>query len=185
MASILDVLSNTAFTVEQQEASRFNRYRFIISAAGNELVRGTHFTGSQYIQPWIEVQPADGVSPTQDCPDLIRRLLDVLEPGSHIMVHYLEDSETAEALTADVPAPATALGHLLWRNGCRWYKDWYFTEGWMEGDQKLQGNLPVSAEHRHQQETRWADQLAAFLEKDTAFPACTERAQQILADIRS
>jgi hypothetical protein len=35
---------------------------------------------------------------------------------------------------------------LLWIGGCRWFKDWYFAEGWKEGGIKLQGEKPLNAE---------------------------------------
>lgn len=46
------------------------------------------------------------------------------------------------------------LGYALFRAGCTWFKDWYFAEGGREGDTKLQGNKPSSAELQAEQVAR-------------------------------
>jgi len=169
------------YTVETADSDRFNRYRFTVYRDSQEIGQGTHFCGGNHIRPWIELQPAVVFSPDSTADrQLFNALTDVVRPGSHLMVHYLQDAATAAALTADVPPPATPLGFLLWQAGVRWFKDWYFTEGWMEGDQKLQGNLPVDAENKAEQEAEWCDALQGFATDKTDYTGCQRRAVQLL-----
>ncbi len=174
------------YRVTTRDSDRFNRYRFTLFRNNDKVGRGTHFLGGNHIKPWIELQPDTIFSPEQaEHRQLFAALTDILEPGSHIMVHYLQDTDTAEALTADVPPPATPLGFLLWQAGVRWFKDWYFTEGWMEGDQKLQGNLPLDTKTRQEREAEWRDVLHQFVsEPDTVYTDCQKRVEQILAAIK-
>ena len=60
------------------------------------------------------------------------------------MVVYLNHIETNLGLQKGVPPPITELGYLLWNAGCTWFKDWYFSEGFREGDVKLQGEKPLN-----------------------------------------
>lgn len=172
-------LKKTPYTIKTRPAERFNRYRFTLYKEEQDVGTGTHFLGGNHIKPWIELQPSTVFQPEQDQP-LFDALTSVLEPGSHIMVHYLQDTETAEAITASVPPPATPIGYLLWNAGVRWFKDWYFTEGWMEGDQKLQGNLPIDAETKQERETEWKQVLQDFVDGDETFSNCKERAEKAL-----
>lgn len=170
-----------AYHIETAEAERFNRYRLTLYHGDEILGTGTHFTGGNHIKPWIELQPQTVFSPeNREHQELFDAFTHVLEPGGYLMVHYLQDSETAEALTADVPPPATALGFLMWTSGARWFKDWYFTEGWMEGDQKLQGNLPMNDEVRQEREAEWREKLQRFVDTDSTFRKCQKRAERIL-----
>jgi hypothetical protein len=54
---------------------------------------------------------------------------------------------------------------LLWRCGCRWYKDWYFAEGWKEGGIKLQGEKPLTEERARENTAKIVAELTEFLKK--------------------
>ncbi len=185
MSSVLqETLQDSPYRVEQTPAERFKRYRFTLYHDSETVGRGTHFSGSRHIQPWIELQPTVPFTPEQDeHRELFDALTTVLEPGSHLMVHYLQDDATAETITANVPPPATPLGFLMWQAGIRWYKDWYFTEGWMEGDQKLQGNLPINEETRIEREQEWETRLQAFIDQDTTHQECIDRARTLISSL--
>lgn len=172
------------YRLQAQPAERFNRYRFTVHVDDEEIGRGTHFTGTRHIKPWIELQPAVTFHPANDDDqNLFDALVAVLDPGGHLMIHYLQDEGTAKSITANVPPPATALGFLMWQAGIRWFKDWYFTEGWMEGDQKLQGNLPLNDDVKQEREKEWHDVLNAFISEENSFPKCQKRAQRILKSL--
>lgn len=182
MADIRTVFTDRGYTVDTEPADRHNRTRFVLHRDGNRIGQGTYFRGSRHITPWIEFKPAIRLDPDSDTDQqLFTAFTDLLVPGSHLMVHYLQDTATADALTADVPPPATPIGFLQWQAGVRWYKDWYFTEGWMEGSQKLQGNLPVDDETRVEREDEWWPVLRQFCERETAFTGCQDRAAALLA----
>lgn len=180
-------LHSTRYTAVMEPAERFNRFRFVLyqdDRSGAGIGRGTYFTGSDHIQPWIELQPDITFSPDDDDHrELFDAFTAVLDPGSHIMVHYLQDTETADAITADVPPPVTPLGFLLWQAGVRWYKDWYFTEGWMEGDQKLQGNLPPDDTTKQDREQQWQEELQEFIDRDSTYPICRDRAETLISQM--
>ncbi len=179
-------LTALGYTVDLTDAERFNRYRFVLYEDDKSIGRGTYFTGTHRIQPWIELQPIIAFVPENaEHQRLFNALTMVLAPGSHLMVHYLQDTDTAKAITVNVPSPATPIGYLMWQAGVRWYKDWYFTEGWMEGDQKLQGNLPADAATRWQREQEWRTVLDAFVADDSDHPECVDRAHSLLASLQS
>lgn len=175
-----DRVETAGYTLQREEADRHSRYRFRLSRDGETVGEGTHFTGTGRIPPWIELHLDGEIDPFDS---RHRALFDALTGavpgGGHVMVHYL-DTATADALTADVPPPATPLGFLLWHGGCRWFKDWYFTEGWMEGSQKLQGNLPVDDETRRQREEEVRAELEGFLEEPSGFEQCKKLAEEVL-----
>ncbi|MFB6294909.1 MAG: DUF1122 family protein [Candidatus Nanohaloarchaea archaeon] len=178
--ALQELVDGAGYTVERESADRHNRYRFTLRRGDDSVGSGTHFTGTGTIPPWIELHLDTGVDPFNDRHrDLFDALTAALAPGGHVMVHYL-GTDTSEALTADVPPPATPLGFLLWNAGCRWFKDWYFTEGWMEGSQKLQGNLPVDEKTRQQREQEVRQQLETFLSGDTGFDQCKKLADEVL-----
>lgn len=175
-----DALRERGLDLEMHAADRHSRFRFHLARDGEPVGHGTVFTGARRVRPWIEFHPVT-LAPRDDRDRaLFEALSDALEPGGHVMVHYLRDSATAEALTADVPPEATPLGFLLWKAGCRWFKDWYFTEGWMEGSQKLQGNLPLDRDHRAEREEEARARLEPFLDREDGFERCKTLAREVL-----
>ena len=74
-----------------------------------------------------------------------------LNPGSILYVEYYNDRETRKQLQKGVPVALSRLGNKMLRLGFTWFKDWYFPEGYFEGNQKLQGEKPLdaSARERH------------------------------------
>ncbi len=161
------------------------------------LVQGRYFEGrGRWIRPWLEVdyRPltdfcGSKVSITEGLDvELFNALAGILPPGGSIMVKYGEHFDTARALALNVPPPATPLGYLLWRSGSRWFKDWYFPEGWLEGDQKLQGNKPFDVKHRKLREKETAAELRKFIKnkfslEDSLLDRCRELARKILNSI--
>jgi len=90
-------------------------------------------------------------------------------------------------LEQGVPAPATPIGYLLWKSGCKWFKDWYFAEGFWEGDVKLQGNKPLNEENRRKDMLKTRKELTEFLKKEKGkeklFLDARKRAKTVLEDI--
>ncbi len=107
---------------------------------------------------------------------LFKHLSDLLPGSGHIMVIYLNHEETRKGLELGVPAPATPIGYLLWKSGCTSFKDWYFAEGFLEGDVKLQGNKPLNEKNRRK------DLLERREER--LFLAARKRAEDVLKDIK-
>ena len=128
---------------------RYPEERDAVVAAedGRPVIRVKYFAGrrSAGVPPWIEA----GVARDDEgfLRELVAALADLLPPGGRLMVLYGDD-ETERGLKRRFPPPVTPIGAALHAAGCTWFKDWYFPEGWLEGQFKLQGNKPVSEEAR-------------------------------------
>ena len=142
-------------------------FSFSLQVREQTIVRGLFYEGSRHIKPWLELEytPVSGDERDPDGEALFQLLAVLIPPGGHISVGYLEHKITARALISGVPAPATPIGYLLWCCGCRWYKDWYFAEGWKEGGIKLQGEKPLTEERAWENTAKIVAELTAFLEK--------------------
>ncbi|MFQ6129746.1 MAG: DUF1122 family protein [Candidatus Hadarchaeaceae archaeon] len=164
----------------------------------NPVVWGTFFGGrGEAYKPWIEIyfreEAAFKSSGTLKLAEagvdeaFFRALVELIPPGGHIMVVYLDHEETRKGLEQGVPAPATPIGHLLWKSGCTWFKDWYFAEGFREGDVKLQGDKPTNEENRRKDLLEIHQALYEFLRKEKSenelFARARERAKEIMASI--
>ncbi|UCE15941.1 MAG: DUF1122 family protein [Candidatus Bathyarchaeota archaeon] len=164
----------------------------------NPVVKGKHFSGrGEFYKPWLEIYYYNHVkfnsSKILDLSargldeNLFKHLSDLLPPSAHIMVVYLNHEETRKGLERGVPAPVTPLGYLLWKSGCTWFKDWYFAEGFWEGDVKLQGNKPLNKENRRKDLLERRKELTEFLKKEKGeeklFADARRRAEGVLRDI--
>jgi len=78
--------------------------------------------------------------------ELVNCLSKNIAPGETLFFEYIYDFETWKALELGVPPHLTRLGYLLFSNGFTWFKDWYYAEGFMEGNPKLQVEKPLSEE---------------------------------------
>jgi len=54
----------------------------------------------------------------------------------------------------------------MWESGFRWFKDWYFPEGGLEGGQKLQANKPMDERHNCERIDATVKELTDFLDKN-------------------
>jgi len=157
-----------------------------------ELFQGQTNPGTAWRHPWLEVRfspwiagDRDGEAlPMADQEAVFEHLGEALLPGSYVMLSCDGHPDSLRALTVDVPPPCTALGLLLWRAGARWYKVWYYPEGWREGHEKVQGNLPTDGDHRATRTRERLEEVDAFLGSELAdeHPACAERARRLLEE---
>ncbi len=167
------------------------------------VISGLYFAGrGKWIKPWGDIVYASTINFTKQKSksrplDLSKKGLDILlfrmisqliPAGGHLSVQYERD-ETEECLRSGLHAVLSPLGYLLWASGFRWFKNWYFPEGWREGGTKLQGNKPIDVEHKHIREEEIKSELERFLkEKSGEVVSQTEkraidRAQRILKEI--
>lgn len=143
------------------------------------IVQGLFFVGrGDYIKAWIEfrynpqAEFPDGVAVDLEERGLTRELFSLLggliPPGASMMVIYGAEphplsADTEKGLKRSFPPAATPLGYYLWKTGMRWLKDWYFSEGWMEGGMKLQATRPLDEKVREQRETQAGEELDRFV----------------------
>ncbi len=128
-----------------------------------------------YYRPWIELYGIDRRihvgksdvdyfdSPLEKC--LLQYLAKYIGPGENIFVDYHKDTETRKQLEKDIPAEASRLGFVLYRLGFTWFKDWYFPEGFMEGEQKLQAEMPLNESEKNRQLKNIYRSVKNFLRK--------------------
>ena len=142
-------------------------FSFSLLADGHTVVSGLCYSGSRYIKPWLEIDysPVSGDELDETGEALFQLLSELIPPGGHISVAYLDHKITARALLSGVPPAATPIGYLLWLCGCRWFKDWYFAEGWKEGGIKLQGEKPLNEERERENTAKIVTELAEFFDK--------------------
>jgi hypothetical protein len=128
---------------------------------GRPAARGLWFVGraAAGLRPWADLV-VDEVA-------VLPQVAEALGPGASLMVAY-EGDETEAALRRRVPPAATPLGIVLLRAGCRWFKDWYYSEGGREGGTKLQGTLPLDDDRRRQAERELVTELRQFLDDHPA-----------------
>jgi hypothetical protein len=180
------------------EETKFECYLRTIDGktSRNPVVQGRLFSGrGGFYRPWIEIyyfEHAAFESSTVDLSEtgldkkLFAALSSLLPPGAHFMVVYQNHEETREGLEHGFPASTTPIGYLLWKSGCTWFKDWYFAEGFREGDVKLQGNKPLNEQNRRNNLLEARRELADFLKKDMEdriFQEARRRAKELLDSI--
>ncbi|GBF08541.1 conserved hypothetical protein [Aeropyrum pernix] len=121
-----------------------------------ELCNSLVFCGRGVYRPWIEIfnvspsLPVEAYMPTAGSPveaALLDLAADALGPAEPLYVEYVWDRETLYQIQRGAPAPASRLGFELWKRGFRWFKTWYYPEGFMEGGEKLQAEKPLDSEH--------------------------------------
>lgn len=74
-----------------------------------------------------------------------------VNPGEWLYIEYIYDGETWKALEIGVPPHLTRLGFMLLDNGFTWFKNWYYPEGFMEGNPKLQAEKPLNENVKRRQ----------------------------------
>ena len=143
------------------------------------IVQGLYFVGrGEYIKAWIEFRYnpkagfPDSVAVDLEQEGLTARLFSILgeliPSGGSMMVIYGAEphplsADTEKGLKRSFPPAATPIGYYLWTNGFRWFKDWYFPEGWMEGGMKLQATRPLDDDIRQRREAKARKELATFV----------------------
>lgn len=143
--------------------------------AEDALALGLHNAGRFPAYNWIELTQYRAIQrfgeSTLDLATegLDLALFEMLSPfapnGGHMMVEYDSPSQraTERVLTLGYPQATSPLGYLMFRVGCRSYRDWYISEGGREGPRKLQGFKPWTTEIAREKEGRLRQELAEFL----------------------
>ena len=96
---------------------------------------------------------------------LFRALSDLVPAGGHLMVEYESpcQKESERILSMGYPPVTSPLGYLLFRVGCRSFRDWYISEGGREGPRKLQGYKPLNEALAGERTEALRRQVEAFL----------------------
>jgi hypothetical protein len=96
---------------------------------------------------------------------LFEALSELIPPGGHIMCEYDSPGQrdTERVLTLGYPAVSSPTGYLMFRAGCRSYRDWYISEGGREGPRKLQGFRPLDEGIAREKTALLRGEVTAFL----------------------
>ena len=164
----------------------------------SSCVKGKFFSGrGENYKPWMDIYFRNLLEFDSHEVDikneidikLFKVLSDYLPPGSKMMIAYSNHNETYKGLNRDFPPPLTYVGFLLWESGFKWFKDWYFAEGFREGHIKLQGNKPINMENRIKNLLKQQDKINNFLKegkrKDKIYYDSKKRANILLEEISS
>jgi hypothetical protein len=188
MASRLDGRKTGSFTLLLAEARPIRpragwlylsvviRDKSGVRSAGPAMT-GIVSAGGRGVQPWFECRlfPTVSMGPGREPVDarecgleagIVNLLAGLIPPGGHLMIDYENpgQEETFTELSLRVPPPATYLGSLMFRAGCRGaFKDWYFSEGGHEGPRKLQANKSPDAAAARRALRDHRKELAAFI----------------------
>lgn len=113
--------------------------------------------------------------------NILRIFADNLEAGAKMFVEYYNDEETKAQLEAGVPIVISRLGHKMFKMGLTWFKDWYFPEGYMEGNQKIQGEKPLDSEARKRHFQAISKELTSFSQRLSHIDAFNEHVKRARA----
>ena len=144
------------------------------------LALGLHNSGPYPAFNWIELtryesllqlegKTLDLAREGMDLP-LFEMLSELVPAGGHMMVEYDSPSQRASErlLTLGYPQASSPLGYLMFKVGCRSYRDWYISEGGREGPRKLQGFKPWNEEIAREKSELLRRQLSEFLAQPDA-----------------
>jgi hypothetical protein len=188
-------LSNGRFIEETNFKIYLKNTKGMLSS--DPVMYGKYFAGrKKFYLPWIEVYFVDKIKfesyeewlSDETLEKLFKELASLLPPGGKLMVPYIYH-DTDDALRKGAPPPTTLIGYLMWRVGCTWFKDWYFSEGAWEGDVKIQGNKPFDENHRKKNVHEIYKEVEYFLTtyrvEDEIINDCKYREKLILEDIKT
>ena len=135
---------------------------------------------------WVEVM-ASTFTP-EDEEGLFALFTRLIRPGGHLMVEYESEArrETDLALQRGVPPVLTPLGLALFRAGfTAGFRDWYISEGGMEGPRKLQAHLPLNEEHGREGARRMLAEVEEFLRRGGVAPLSQGEVREVLSALRA
>ena len=162
------------------------QYNLVVSYNSKELFQAKVFEGDgKFLFPWIElftINPTYFDSPVEKL--VMKKLSKSFGPGGRIFVEYGNDKATYDRMWLGVPPAATRLGYLMYANGFTWFKDWYFPEGFYEGDVKLQAEKPINQEAKKRHKVQVYTELKNFLRSPLSkkFKEEAKRAKLLILD---
>jgi hypothetical protein len=162
------------------------------------VVEGIYSAGGKdNVRPWMDIAVAEvlasgsgrrlNLRQTGLMQELFQSLSELIPPGGHLMVSYEEENplhrETAQALSAGVPAVLTPQGLLLFMSGFRLVKNWYLSEGGYEGPRKLWGEKPPDKSWSLLWDQATAKQLVHYLGAHRAPEEVKKTAHRVLSSL--
>jgi len=139
----------------QTRRGRFaEEYNMELYKGKDRVVTVKVFCGRSPYRGWVELYNIEEEPFREMEEELYKILYEALKPGESIYVDYSWDRETMRLVDMGIPAEATRIGFKLLTTGFTWFKVWYYPEGFMEGNIKIQAEkaLDEKARARHVEE---------------------------------
>ncbi len=152
--------------------------------SASPVIKGIYSSGGKDgIQPWMDLEYWEEVDIVEKSGDNIKYALSssgqdtklfgylgkLIPPGGHLMVSYEGEqkihADTVASLSLGIPAAVTPLGHLLFKAGFQYIKDWYLAEGGFEGPRKLWGEKAPDKGWEQNYLKRTDHEIGTFLKK--------------------
>ncbi len=186
--------------VEEKPRRFFDQSSFWLGVGDSALMTGVFSKGRSHIPGWLDAFYFQnrGIDLKEDGleEELFRMVGGLVPAGGHLMVAYgtkygSTAEETFRGLNFQFPEEATPLGYLLFRAGCGVnFKDWYISEGGLEGPTKLQGFKAVDKAHARVRASERIEVLEKFLRKrflehGPIEEAARERAKAVLRELKA
>ncbi len=151
------------------------------------ILEGIHSEGGREIKGWIEVGNYFPISdfksgdtksrnpvPARDSLDqeIFHLLSQCVPPGGHFMFAYETfyesplHEETLIGLSKNIPPICTPQGELLFYSGFRFIKNWYLSEGGLEGPSKLWAEKPLDKDDLARLDLKSFYEILAFLSRN-------------------
>lgn len=126
------------FDILKVEGGRFAEEENItLGKDGKRILFIKAFYGRKpYWKEWVEVFHIEPEFFTSSYEDELYRIL--AKHFRRVFIEYYEDQQTISELKSGKDPQDTRLGSKLKALGYRYFRDWYYPEGWMEGGYKLQ-----------------------------------------------
>jgi len=126
------------FYLHKVEVGRFvEEENITLAKDGERLMYIKAFYGRKpYWKEWVELFHIDPSFFGSNFEDKLYQIIS--KYFRRVFVEYYEDKQTLEELKSGKPAEETRLGSKLKALGYKYFRDWYYPEGWMEGGYKLQ-----------------------------------------------
>lgn len=126
------------FYLHKVEVGRFvEEENITLAKDGKRLMYIKAFYGRKpYWKEWLELFHIDPSFFGSNFEDKLYQIIS--KYFRRVFVEYYEDKQTLEELKSGKPAEETRLGSKLKALGYKYFRDWYYPEGWMEGGYKLQ-----------------------------------------------
>lgn len=126
------------FSLLRVERGRFAEEENItVGRDGRRILFIKAFYGRKpYWKEWVEVFHISQEFFGSQSEDELYRIL--AKYFRRVFVEYYEDHQTMQELKEGKEPQDTRLGSKLKALGYRYFRDWYYPEGWMEGGYKLQ-----------------------------------------------
>lgn len=123
------------------------------------------FCGRGYYRGWVEVFNVDPefFSIVED--EVYNVVSQALRPGEPLYIDYSWDTETIKLLDIGAPAQLTRIGLKLVERGFTWFKVWYYPEGFMEGNVKIQAEKPVNSMIYNMHRLELCKEIKEFIDK--------------------